>query len=428
MATNPFAHVSEGEPLQISAAAWNKLMGIIGKEAKRAANLSQVNRGFDSLYVKVVNKTGKNLAPFDVVGLDGVMSTRNRDDFCNEIVFDGVVPTKDHKNRFAIIQKDAVPNEVVRAVLSGVTVARVKFKNADDEPKTCKSLAGQTGWLSPDGGGAEILWAGNFGENSVEKWAIIRIEGNDTEGTVFPVLLSEKPYVAPEPELDEDGKPLPVPEETKTEKAARAGAQGNESRLATWRYVVSHAITREVLKWDTNPEPAIPEQPPSKENPDGVEGVKEVEGVPSAVDPTASPHRWRRSKGKMERADYGLAHWVGEDGDFVLTWINEVAVNCCKDEEDEEEKEGCGIIATSITAGVSVDGRTWDLTPYQGDWVGHPGGTWRLYESGGGVGYATGEVNEYGQLVGLPSEFISGNRYAGYMSLVVDCPDEEEDA
>ena len=68
----------------------------------------------------------------------------------------------------------------------------------------------------------------------------------------------------------------------------------------------------------------------------------------------------------------------------------------------------------------------WDLTPYQGDHVADGGQFWRLIELGscypcGFNFYGKGCVNSDGRLVGLPSNFHSGQSYDGHMALQIGC-------
>lgn len=64
---------------------------------------------------------------------------------------------------------------------------------------------------------------------------------------------------------------------------------------------------------------------------------------------------------------------------------------------------------------------TWNLSPYSGDGIGTPGAHWRLIETGAGVKYGSGDINESGRLVGLPSVFTSSYGYDGYMELQQGC-------
>ena len=174
MSKNEFQHVRSGEPVIIPAATYNAMLDAAEAHRNRKMNLSQSEIGFDSLYIHVENSTGKFLERFDVVGLDGPMETQNLDLFCNRIGFRGVVPRKEHVNRFAIIQEDAAPNMVVRAVISGPSIAKINVHKPQQEiiGLTCSAVAGRTSNLELGGGGAAVLWidAGVGG-----RWAIVHL-------------------------------------------------------------------------------------------------------------------------------------------------------------------------------------------------------------------------------------------------------------
>jgi len=93
------------------------------------------------------------------------------------------------------------------------------------------------------------------------KWAVVRL-GNYSQ-SIFPVNLTQT-----------------------------GGSQGTNTAPASWTYDVIDPITEETLE--------------------------------SAVDPTASPHKWQRpSAGWMIAATFGYAHY-NTDGELVLGWINEM--------------------------------------------------------------------------------------------------------
>jgi hypothetical protein len=265
MARNEFQHVRSGEPLQIPAATYNAMVDAAQAHRNRRINLAPHGAGFDSLFVYVVNTTGQSLQRFDVVGLDGPSetpsNTQTTDSFCNRIVFKGVKPQKKHKGKFAVLQQDASQNMVVRACVYGATIAKVKAdsdsSNGNNTPKYCDIKENETGYLATGGSGAEILWSNNSSQNN---WAIIRIGSG--KSTIFPV------------KLDKTG-----------------GEQGDDSKVASWKYKVTDALTDEKLE----------------EN----------------VDPTASPHQWKRPNiGAIKEASFGYAHY-DKDDKLVLGWINE---------------------------------------------------------------------------------------------------------
>ena len=94
-----------------------------------------------------------------------------------------------------------------------------------------------------------------------------------------------------------------------------------------------------------------------------------------------------------------------------------------------------GVIASTIT-NRNNGTETWDLTPYQGDWVGLPGGRWRIRDVGeahhsnsdiscSGTLYYSGTIDGNGKLTGLPDKFVSGYSYNGYMELQQGCLQED---
>ncbi len=271
MGANPFRHVRSGEPLVIPATTYNAMVDAAQIVRNRRLNLAPHGTGFESLFVHVVNTTGKELQRFDVVGLDGPLETQNLDTFCERIVFKGVVPKKEHKGKFAVLQEDASRDMCVRACVYGTTVAKVQVESDDsdeDEPpkiRFCDIKENDTQFLTSGGGGAEVLW-----HDQQSNWAIIRIGSG--KSTLFPVTLSQT-----------------------------GGEQGDHEKAASWTYTVTDALSDEELATD--------------------------------VDPTASPHQWKRpGLGAMTAATFGYAHYDNDDK-LVLGWINEILeVAACEDE------------------------------------------------------------------------------------------------
>ncbi len=225
MGANPFRHVRSGEPLVIQATTYNAMVDAAQIVRNRRLNLAPHGAGFESLFVHVVNTTGKELQRFDVVGLDGPLITDDLDAFCERIVFKGVAPKKEHKGKFAVLQEDASRDQCVRACVYGTTVAKVQVKTDDsdgDEPpkiRFCDIKENETGYLVSDGGGAEVLWSDDSTNN---RWAIVRIGSG--RSTLFPVTLSQT-----------------------------GGEQGDHEKAASWTYSVTDALTDEKLDEDVDP-------------------------------------------------------------------------------------------------------------------------------------------------------------------------------
>ena len=97
-------------------------------------------------------------------------------------------------------------------------------------------------------------------ETASYRWGLIRIGGG--KSVLFPVKLEKT-----------------------------GGEQGDDESVASWTYKVTDAMTDEVLDEDVNP--------------------------------TESPHQWRRPGiGALQEATFGYAH-RDKDDELVLGWINE---------------------------------------------------------------------------------------------------------
>ena len=83
------------------------------------------------------------------------------------------------------------------------------------------------------------------------------------------------------------------------------------------------------------------------------------------------------------------------------------------------------VLATyTVPENIAANIGTWDLTPYQGDGIGPPGGYWRLtnnYMSY--VPERKGCIDQNGKLVGLPNSISStAYKYTWVFVLEVGCP------
>jgi hypothetical protein len=156
--TDAFRKVKSGDPLVIPAAAYNAMLDAAVANMRSQGKPSQV-RGEQSLHVLVRNETGTPLEQFEILGIEGpAFHPRNEPDaFQQTPVLRGVVPKEDHKGKFVVIQEPAAPDCVVRACISGLSVARVYVENS--QPKACDIREDQTYDLADDSnGGASILW------------------------------------------------------------------------------------------------------------------------------------------------------------------------------------------------------------------------------------------------------------------------------
>jgi hypothetical protein len=164
---------------------------------------------------------------------------------------------------------------IVRACVYGATIAKIKTdSNSENENSKLKYCD------IAEGETGYLVSGGHtevlWSDSSTEnRWAIIRIGSG--RSTLFPVKLEKT-----------------------------GGENGDAEKAASWTYKVTDALTDEKLEED--------------------------------VDPTASPHQWKRPNiGAMTAATFGYAHY-DNDNEIVLGWINEtIELEKCYEEEEEEE-------------------------------------------------------------------------------------------
>jgi hypothetical protein len=164
---------------------------------------------------------------------------------------------------------------VVRACVYGATIAKIKVStNSENENSELK-------YCDIEDGQTSYLVSGGHTEvlwsdsDTENRWAIIRIGSGHS--TLFPVTLEKT-----------------------------GGEQGDDEKVASWTYKVTDTLSDEKLDED--------------------------------VDPTESPHQWKRPDiGAFTPATFGYAHY-DNDNELVLGWINEIPeLDACFEEEEDDE-------------------------------------------------------------------------------------------
>lgn len=180
-----FKKVQSGQDLQISAEVWNNLIDITRREKGRAHNVEEsqhdVFKQADIFLVK--NVAGAHLPRFAVVevGQPIISPSANEVEFKNQPTFAATLPAKLTEGRFGILLEPIADQTIGRAVVAGVTVARVAIHGvlydwAEPIPGNAETLR------SVPHGPARILWIEGSGAT---RWAIVRIEQSNLEEIVL---------------------------------------------------------------------------------------------------------------------------------------------------------------------------------------------------------------------------------------------------
>ena len=202
--------VRAGETVAIKAATWNSFVDAaeFAKSAKRLVGASAISSGLGGGMVFVRNTGSETLPRFGAVVLgEPVLShSASDDEFGNEVpAFDGVAAEEETEDGekdmrpFAVTVEPIANGEIGRAVVCGVTPAKVEIRDEDD--KCAEPVPGSTtGALrSANTGYARIAWKE---DGTGEKWCFLRLGASEprTDGKSLNFALRDPEGDDPEDE------------------------------------------------------------------------------------------------------------------------------------------------------------------------------------------------------------------------------------
>jgi hypothetical protein len=130
---------------------WRKQQRSTGSQVIRSTKQAGI--------VWVQNDSGEDLDQFDVLGLDIplISPDDNLPEFSKQVTFSGIMPDSDeHRGRFCVLQQPLGVDKIGRAVVSGVTPARVYINDTADE--YADVTTNEATRLDSGPFGARVLW------------------------------------------------------------------------------------------------------------------------------------------------------------------------------------------------------------------------------------------------------------------------------
>src|SRR5208282_3366571 len=137
---NPWKKVISGEPLTISAVAWNAMLDVAKQDQSRSQSNRPLTQSRDADIVKVLNDTGIDLAQYSVVGLAGPIfdpgfSLASLAAFLRDVVFVANLPAM--PGQFGIMLDPVPIGGVGRAYVDGVCPVMIDLVQPTD---TCADI------------------------------------------------------------------------------------------------------------------------------------------------------------------------------------------------------------------------------------------------------------------------------------------------
>ena len=199
-----FRKVSIGEKVKFSAQTHNAM--IDAAKAYAASLSGQVGENIGNNFLRndlilVRNDTGSNRAPFEILGIAGLLITPelNLGTFLDKIGVNGVLPNViDHSEKFVILTEPIPKDSIGRGWLSGVAQVRIQVSEASQSAVRAGLIDGNSFELKAGEGGIPIIWK----EDGIgTKWGLVRIGGGGGgSGVVFVKIID---YVGSDPETSE---------------------------------------------------------------------------------------------------------------------------------------------------------------------------------------------------------------------------------
>lgn len=158
-----------GDRVQIAAKDYNRWQdaGMAHAFARFNQNDGRLTPDAQEGIILVKNTTALSLPRFSILGLNGSVydpnySEQQRAEFKNQIALKGTMPSSTYAGKFCVLQNDALPGEVVPAMVSGVTPCLLKVGNTSDsyaDVETDAAIADRTRYLKTGASGAaQILF------------------------------------------------------------------------------------------------------------------------------------------------------------------------------------------------------------------------------------------------------------------------------
>ena len=172
--------VKAGDSIVIKASTWNAFIDAANyTKAQRQMRLGKgLSHGLDVGIVLVKNGTDTLHERFSALVLSGVCVTpeTNEDEFVScPPVFQGLKMTEDREGRpFCVLLEPLESKEIGRAMVLGVTPAKVTINDSEDEYASPKTGSDKGELESSSTGVARILWSAS---GAGTQWCLLQLGG-----------------------------------------------------------------------------------------------------------------------------------------------------------------------------------------------------------------------------------------------------------
>jgi hypothetical protein len=174
--------VNAGDPLRISATAWNATLQMVAGRTNPTMRGSNSGSALGPGELWIRNDSGADCDYLDVLGIDSAVfdpagdAVAEAEFMFSDVAVSGITPVDpDHVGRFAVLMEPIAAGEIGRGLVAGITPAWINVEDAG-EAGFADICHGVSTYLSTGMyGSARVLWRAGLGESpgTGEQWAIV---------------------------------------------------------------------------------------------------------------------------------------------------------------------------------------------------------------------------------------------------------------
>lgn len=169
-----FRKVRPGQPLRITAKAWNRVLDTVATQPEFAGSAGAYGR--INHVVQIKNTTSSTIPKWGVLEITGIANDPTAGEssllqFQEVPILEGGTPSSTTAGKFVVAVEPIAAGKFGRAAIDGVVQVKVEVDKATDKFVTCKASTGEM--KTAERGEGLILW--KDGGTGTNKWALVRI-------------------------------------------------------------------------------------------------------------------------------------------------------------------------------------------------------------------------------------------------------------
>ncbi len=169
-----FRKVRPGQPLRITAKAWNRVLDTVATQPGFAGSAGLYDRPCHVVQIK--NTTGSLVPKWGVLAITGIANDPTAGEsslsqFQEVPILEGAAPSSTTAGKFVVAVEPIAAGKFGRAAIDGVVQVKVEVVHADHRFVAC----GSGGLKTAASGDGLVLWKDTG--TGTDKWALVRLAG-----------------------------------------------------------------------------------------------------------------------------------------------------------------------------------------------------------------------------------------------------------